>query len=272
MRRTRGGAGSRRTRRSRAACALPRLVADDGAGNQLVEDLGEGDLAARFAQSPPESRAWLERAAETAAAIAGTPDPGLNPPFDAALFRRELDLARQAVFELFLERPLSPAERAVHDAWADGARARDPRTPFGALPPRLPREQPLPLRRRSRRHRLPGSPPRTRRLRPRLAALGAHDARLDDRGDRARRRGAVRRAPRPRCRRPRLAPAIGSCSRGPGRSAAPSPGRSWSGGPTSTAATSRGSWRSSGACSRTPLEDAGFRSVLEDRCGPALLS
>ncbi len=94
-------------------------MADDGAGNQLVEDLGEGDLAARFAQSPPESRAWLERAAETAAAIAETPDPGLNPPFDAALFRRELDLARQAVFELFLDRPLSPAERAVHDAWAD---------------------------------------------------------------------------------------------------------------------------------------------------------
>jgi aminoglycoside/choline kinase family phosphotransferase len=97
---------------------VPRLVADDGAGHQLVEDLGEGDLAARFAQSPPESRRWLERAAETAAAIAATPDPGLNPPFDAALFRRELDLARQAVFELFLEHPLSPAERDAHDAWA----------------------------------------------------------------------------------------------------------------------------------------------------------
>ena len=99
---------------------LPRLVADDEAGHQLVEDLGEGDLAARIAQSPPESGAWLARAAETAAAIAATPDPRLNPPFDATLFRRELDLARQAVFELFLERPLSPAERAAHDAWADG--------------------------------------------------------------------------------------------------------------------------------------------------------
>lgn len=102
-----------------ARVRVPRLVADDGTGNQLVEDLGEGDLAARFAQSPPESRAWLERAADTASAIAGTPDPGLNPPFDAALFRRELDLARQAVFELFLGRPLSPAARAAHDAWAD---------------------------------------------------------------------------------------------------------------------------------------------------------
>ena len=98
---------------------LPRLLADDGRGNQLVEDLGEGDLAARFAQSPPESRAWLERAADTAAAIASTPDPKLNPPFDATLFGRELDLARQAVFELFLGSPLSPAERAVHDAWRD---------------------------------------------------------------------------------------------------------------------------------------------------------
>jgi aminoglycoside/choline kinase family phosphotransferase len=98
---------------------LPRLVADDGQGNQLVEDLGEGDLAARLAQSPPESRAWLERAAETAAAIAETPDPVLNPPFDAVLFRRELDLARQAVFELFLERPLSASERAAHDVWAE---------------------------------------------------------------------------------------------------------------------------------------------------------
>jgi aminoglycoside/choline kinase family phosphotransferase len=97
---------------------LPRLLADDGEGHQLVEDLGEGDLAARFAQSPPESRAWLERAAETAAAIAETPDPGLNPPFDAALFRRELDLARQAVFELFLQRPLDSEERSAHDAWA----------------------------------------------------------------------------------------------------------------------------------------------------------
>jgi aminoglycoside/choline kinase family phosphotransferase len=98
---------------------LPRLVADDDAGHQLVEDLGDGDLAARFAQSPPDTGAWLERAADTAAVIADTPDPGLNPPFDAALFRRELDLARQAVFELFLARPLSPGERAAHDAWAE---------------------------------------------------------------------------------------------------------------------------------------------------------
>ena len=38
---------------------------------------------------------------------------------DAAFFRRELELAREAVFDLHLQEPLSPAERAVHDAWAD---------------------------------------------------------------------------------------------------------------------------------------------------------
>ncbi len=98
---------------------MPALIADDGEGNQLVEDLGYEDLAARFAASPGGRRGWLARAAETAAAIAGIPDPGLNPPFDAVLLRRELDLARQAVFELFLHDPLSAGDRAAHDAWAD---------------------------------------------------------------------------------------------------------------------------------------------------------
>jgi hypothetical protein len=98
---------------------VPALIADDGKGNQLVEDLGPEDLAARFGASPAERGPWLVRAAETAAAIAELPDPGINPPFDAALFRRELDLARQAVFELFLSKPLSGDDRAAHDAWAD---------------------------------------------------------------------------------------------------------------------------------------------------------
>jgi aminoglycoside/choline kinase family phosphotransferase len=101
------------------AVRVPELVADDGRGHQLVEDFGSEDLAARFAaSSPTEREAWLERAAETAAAIASLPDPGLNPPFDGALLRRELDLARQAVFELFLGEPLAPDDRAAHDTWA----------------------------------------------------------------------------------------------------------------------------------------------------------
>lgn len=47
------------------------------------------------------------------------PDPEINPPFDAAFFRRELDLAREAVFDLYLKAPLSSDERAAHDDWAD---------------------------------------------------------------------------------------------------------------------------------------------------------
>ena len=98
---------------------VPALIADDGRGNQIVEDFGRQDLAARFTGVPGERTAWLGRAVDAAAAIAETPDPGINPPFDAALFRRELDLAREAVFDLLLESPLPETERAAHDAWAD---------------------------------------------------------------------------------------------------------------------------------------------------------
>lgn len=98
---------------------VPGLLADDGRGNQIVEDLGSEDLASRCAASPAERREWLGRAADAASDIAALADPGINAPFDAALFRRELDLAREAVFDLYLARPLSAAERAAHDAFAD---------------------------------------------------------------------------------------------------------------------------------------------------------
>jgi hypothetical protein len=98
---------------------VPTLVADDGRGHQIVEDFGPEDLAARFASHPGERAAWLARAVDAAAVIAGLPDPGINPPFDAALFRRELDLAREAVFELLLGEALSPRDRTTHDEWAD---------------------------------------------------------------------------------------------------------------------------------------------------------
>jgi aminoglycoside/choline kinase family phosphotransferase len=97
---------------------VPALLADDGRGNQIVEDLGSEDLAARCAASPEQRREWVGRAADAAADIAALADPGINAPFDAALFRRELDLAREAVFDLYLARPLSTAERAAHDAFA----------------------------------------------------------------------------------------------------------------------------------------------------------
>lgn len=98
---------------------VPALIADDGMGNQIEEDLGHEDLAARCAASPADRPAWLARAADTAAAIAELPDPGINPAFDAALFRRELDLAREAVFDILARSPLSTEEREAHDAWAD---------------------------------------------------------------------------------------------------------------------------------------------------------
>jgi aminoglycoside/choline kinase family phosphotransferase len=104
--------------RLRGSVRVPALISDDGRGNQIVEDFGPDDLASRLSAMPEERESWLARAADTAAAIAGLPDPGINPPFDAALFRRELDLAREAVFDLFLGAPLSSAERATHDVWA----------------------------------------------------------------------------------------------------------------------------------------------------------
>lgn len=98
---------------------VPRLIADDQMGNQIVEDLGRADLAARFLEEPGERAVWLERAAEVARVLAEMPDPGINAPFDAALFRRELDLAREAVFDLYLQSPLPPSEREAHDTWAE---------------------------------------------------------------------------------------------------------------------------------------------------------
>ena len=103
----------------RGQVRVPALIADDGRGHHIVEDLGESDLAESFAASPPEREAWLGRAVDAAAAIAALPDPGINPPFDAMLFRRELDLAREAVFDMLLGAPLSSGDRESHDVWAD---------------------------------------------------------------------------------------------------------------------------------------------------------
>ncbi|MGH9364952.1 MAG: phosphotransferase [Thermoanaerobaculia bacterium] len=113
----------RRWLAARAALAdrvrVPQVIADDLEGNQIVEDLGRRDLAALFLEDAGSRAPWLAKAADAAATIAGLPDPGINPPFDAAFFRRELELAREAVFDLHLQAPLSPSERRMHDAWAD---------------------------------------------------------------------------------------------------------------------------------------------------------
>jgi aminoglycoside/choline kinase family phosphotransferase len=102
-----------------ASVRVPRVVAEDEAGAQLVEDFGGGDLASLLAGAAGERLSWLAKAADAAAAIAVLPDPKVNPPFDAVFFRRELELSREAVFDLHLASPLSPAEKAVHDRWAD---------------------------------------------------------------------------------------------------------------------------------------------------------
>jgi aminoglycoside/choline kinase family phosphotransferase len=98
---------------------VPRLIADDREGNHIVEDFGRTDLAALLSARPEQRVAWIERAASAAVVLAQMADPRINPPFDAAFFRRELDLAREAVFELYLGRPLSSGDRDAHDAWAE---------------------------------------------------------------------------------------------------------------------------------------------------------
>lgn len=98
---------------------VPQLIADDQSGSHLVEDFGPRDLAALFLEAPAERTAWLARAVDAAADLAALEDPRINPAFEATLFRRELDLAREAVFDLYLQEPLSAAEREIHDGWAE---------------------------------------------------------------------------------------------------------------------------------------------------------
>jgi aminoglycoside/choline kinase family phosphotransferase len=99
---------------------VPALFAEDGLGNQVLEDFGSEDLASLLSSRPSERSLWLERATAVAAAIAGITDPRINEPFDPDFFFRELSLAREAVFDLWLAAPLSPEEHALHDEWARG--------------------------------------------------------------------------------------------------------------------------------------------------------
>lgn len=103
---------------SAARVRVPRLLSEDGDGSQLLEDFGPEDLATRLAREGGERDLWLDRAADVAERIAAAPDPEINSAFDAAFFRRELDLAREAVFDLWLGAPLPEDERSIHDEWA----------------------------------------------------------------------------------------------------------------------------------------------------------
>jgi aminoglycoside/choline kinase family phosphotransferase len=102
----------------RARVRVPALYAEDGGGNQILEDFGAEDLASRLASKPAERSIWLERAADVARTIAEIPDPGINAAFDRDFFFREMDLAREAVFDLWLGESLGPDEKRTHDEWA----------------------------------------------------------------------------------------------------------------------------------------------------------
>jgi aminoglycoside/choline kinase family phosphotransferase len=103
---------------SAAGVRVPTVYAEDGEGSQILEDFGSEDLAALLVRRPAERHRWLNHAASVAASIAAIPDPRINAPFDAAFFRRELDLAREAVFDLWIGAPLAPDDRSAHDDWA----------------------------------------------------------------------------------------------------------------------------------------------------------
>ena len=103
---------------SDAGVRVPNVYAEDRGGSQILEDFGPEDLATRLAGQPSERNDWLGRALDVAERIAAAPDPRINSPFDAAFFRRELDLAREAVFDLWLGAALSSDDRAAHDEWA----------------------------------------------------------------------------------------------------------------------------------------------------------
>lgn len=102
----------------RARVRVPALYAEDQSGNQILEDFGAEDLASRLASKPAERSLWLERAAEVAARFAEISDPGINAAFDRDFFFREMDLTREAVFDLWLGESLDADERATHDRWA----------------------------------------------------------------------------------------------------------------------------------------------------------
>ncbi|HET9795917.1 MAG TPA: phosphotransferase, partial [Thermoanaerobaculia bacterium] len=98
---------------------VPRLlVAEPGGGVHLIEDFGDRPLSSLWAGAPARRREPHARAAEVAAAIAATEDPGVNPPFTAAFFFGEMEKSREAFFTELAKSPLSASERSVHDAFA----------------------------------------------------------------------------------------------------------------------------------------------------------
>ena len=113
----------RRWNRVREAIAprvrVPAILAEEeGGGMQVLEDLGVRPLSSLWDSVPEERERRHADAARTAAAIAATPDPGVNPPFTADFFFAEMEKSRESFFGDLARDPLSADERSVHDAFA----------------------------------------------------------------------------------------------------------------------------------------------------------
>ena len=98
---------------------VPRiLAAEPDGGMHLIEDFGDRPLSAGWVDAAGDRREPHARAAEVAAAIGFTPDPGVNPAFSAEFFLAEMEKSREAFFAEFANAPLAASERSVHDAFA----------------------------------------------------------------------------------------------------------------------------------------------------------
>jgi len=98
---------------------VPEILADDGETLQILEDFGDLSLSRLWEREDPSARGRIAaQAAEVAGEIAGIPDPGVNPAFDADFFYRELEKSREGFFSAFAGDPLSQEEGSVHDEFA----------------------------------------------------------------------------------------------------------------------------------------------------------
>ena len=103
----------------RSRVRVPEVLADDGAGVQILEDFGEASFSRAWRAADAANRRALARgAARVAAAIGSATDPGANPPFSGEFFFAEMAKSREGFFASFARLPLSREEEGVHDAFA----------------------------------------------------------------------------------------------------------------------------------------------------------
>jgi len=95
-------------------------VADRTVPAALIEDFGKVDLSSQVRRDPKRAPELFLGACETAALLRKIPPVllgDLNPPLDAALFRRELDVTRSEFFTGLLGQKWDPRRRALFDEW-----------------------------------------------------------------------------------------------------------------------------------------------------------